>query len=238
MNVRKILIPAAVIGVLFAGSAVLTASASPVEPSYTASALANSVTSSTIKDGEVKSADIGNAQVFGKHFSPAMIAWFTTVYNGSVHEIGLDPALQAKVNAQPTLLSVHCDAMPIALIGGSFKANKTDLSCALTVPAGRWKLDLSAFFHTTAAGPEGTRPQMAARVGSSATAFGDDYGTVFPGTAATIADREITGSATKVVTVTAPTEVKLYAFGYNDDTSANGGGRIEASADFTALKVG
>jgi hypothetical protein len=32
--------------------------------------------------------------------------------------------------------------------------------------------------------------------------------------------------------------VKLYAFGYNDDTSANGGGRIEASADFTALKVG
>ena len=86
-----------------------------------------------------------------------------------------------------------------------------------------------------------TYPQFAIRYGDSYTGtpnWGVDAGTVM-GTAISPAGRvELTGSSVKVVTVTAPTTVNLYGFGYNEDQSGFGGGQIDVSAQVSATKIG
>ena len=162
---------------------------------------------------------------------------------GSVSEDRLSQAVQDKLNkadqvGQDVLgggISKSCDPVVIAHIGGSFKTGKT-LVCSLDLPAGKWMLNTSAFFARTAAGVAGTRPQLAARVGASDTVFGDDYGTILGAEISPTKDRELTGSATKVVD--GGVTVEWYAFGYNDDTSSAGSGDITAAADIVAVRVG
>lgn len=128
------------------------------------------------------------------------------------------------------VLSKTFEPKVIEKIGGSFKTNKTKLG-EFNLPVGKFKIDSNGFFITNAAGPAGTHPQLALRVGATETSFGDDkYGTMFPGDISPTANREITGSTTAVVTVTEPVTVEVFGFGYNDDTSAAGSGRIVATA--------
>lgn len=127
-----------------------------------------------------------------------------------------------------------CDAVTIEHIGGSFKTGKTKV-CEFELPAGVWMLNSSAFFARTTAGAEGTRPQLALRKGASATEFGQDYGTILGAEISPSKDRELTGSATKVV---AGGTVEVFAFGYNDDASSAGSGEITAAADIVAVRVG
>jgi hypothetical protein len=128
------------------------------------------------------------------------------------------------------------DPVVIAHIGGSFKTNKTKVG-EITLPAGRWLLNSTAFFARTAAGPAGARPQLALRVGASDTAFGADFGTILGAEISPAKDRELTGSTVKIVTVTAPTTVEVFAFGYNDDAGSAGSGDITAAASVVAVRV-
>lgn len=124
----------------------------------------------------------------------------------------------------------------IKLIGGSFKTNKS-LVGEFTLPAGTWMINTSAFFARTKAGAEGTRPQLALRVGATDTAFGEDYGTILGAEISPAKDRELTGATVKVVNVTASTKVEVFAFGYNDDAGSAGSGEITASASVVAVRV-
>lgn len=122
-------------------------------------------------------------------------------------------------------------------IGGSFKTQKTKVG-EFTLPAGTWLINTSAFFARTAVGVEGTRPQLALRVGASATEFGTDFGTILGAEISPSKDRELTGSTVKAVTVKASTKVEVFAFGYNDDAGSAGSGDITAAADIVAVRVG
>ena len=116
----------------------------------------------------------------------------------------------------------------VANIGGKF-ADKATVVGKVTLPAGKLKVDADGFWTTLAAGPEGTRPQLALR--------GDGVSvTIFPGEASPLKDRELTGHATAVVNLDAPTEVTVFAFGYNDDTSSAGGGRLQVTASVVATR--
>jgi hypothetical protein len=130
-----------------------------------------------------------------------------------------------------------CPAVVIAHMGGSFKAGKTKV-CSFDLPKGTWLLNSNAFFARTAAGVAGTRPQLALRVGATDTAFGDDYGTILGAEISPAKDRELAASTVKVVTVTAPVTVDVFAFGYNDDTGTAGSGDITAAATIAAVLVG
>jgi hypothetical protein len=92
-------------------------------------------------------------------------------------------------------------------------------------------VDADGFWTTLAAGPTGTRPQLALR-----DTAGHDLGTIFPGEVSPLKDREITGHSTKVVVLSEATTVKVYAFGYNDDTSAAGAGRLQVTASVVATR--
>ena len=133
-------------------------------------------------------------------------------------------------------VSESFDPVVIAHIGGSFKTNKTKVG-EITLPAGTWLLNSTAFFARTAAGVEGTRPQLALRVGASTTAFGDDFGTILGAEISPAKDRELTGSTVKVVTVKESTKVEVFAFGYNDDAGSAGSGDITAAASVVAVRV-
>ncbi|HEY3558514.1 MAG TPA: hypothetical protein VGL05_13670 [Kribbella sp.] len=127
-------------------------------------------------------------------------------------------------------------AKPIAKIGGSFKTNKTSLG-SFTLTPGTWLLNSTAFFARTTKGVPGTRPELALRVGASDTAFGEDYGTILGTEISPSADRELSGSTVKIVTVKATTKVEVFAFGYNDDGGSAGSGEITAAASVAAVQV-
>lgn len=129
------------------------------------------------------------------------------------------------------------DAVVIEKVGGSFKTNKTKLGSVNIKSAGKYRIDISMFAIRNTAGAAGTRPQLAARVGSTDTAFGLDFGTVFPGPLSPTKDREITGSTFKIVTVDGPTTVDLFGFGYNDDQSAAGSGEFSMASSISVTAI-
>lgn len=129
------------------------------------------------------------------------------------------------------------DATTISQIGGSFKTGKTPLG-AFVLPVGIWELKANVVFHTTVAIPDGVRPQFALRVGSTETAFGDDFGTIMGTEISSAADRELTGNSTKLVHVTEPTTVGAFGFGYSDSTGSEGSGKITVAAEVWAVRVG
>jgi hypothetical protein len=142
-----------------------------------------------------------------------------------------DPASDVKGTI---VLDKTCAATTIVNIGGSFATGKTKV-CEFTLPAGKLKMDVSGFFARTAAGPAGTRPELALRVADGST-WGADYGTIFPGEISPTAGRELTGSTFKVLNVSGPVTVEVFAFGYNDDQGTAGSGQIQVSVDVAATR--
>lgn len=59
--------------------------------------------------GSIQGWHIKDGTIYGADINPAAVKWFTTVYNGSVHEEGLDSALKAKVN-KPGVTGVESDS--------------------------------------------------------------------------------------------------------------------------------
>jgi hypothetical protein len=59
--------------------------------------------------GAVSNWHLGKGSVYGDNLGPGMVQWFTTVYDGSVHEKGLDADLKAKIN-KPGITGLESDS--------------------------------------------------------------------------------------------------------------------------------
>jgi hypothetical protein len=88
---------------LITGGIFIANSANAAEPSRDAG---GSIPNSK---GAVTNWHLGKGSVYGDNLGPGMVQWFTTVYDGSVHEKGLDAALKAKVN-KPGITGVESDS--------------------------------------------------------------------------------------------------------------------------------
>lgn len=213
--------------------------------SVTATAPANSVTSGSIVDNEVNTFDIkdksiGGWDVLDNTLPLSKMGWdFRQAIKkadvsqpGVVHEPALDAELKAKVNDKTGETAIfNFEAKPLAHTGGSFKTGKTKLG-EFTLPAGTFKIDMSYFAHTLSAldPAAGTRPQLALRVGASATEFGADYGTLIGTEISPTADRELTDSGFKWILNNAPKTVEVFGFGYQDNTGDTSANKITMSA--------
>ena len=98
----------------------------------------------------------------------------------------------------------------VASIGGSF-ATRATVADTYTLPAGTHQISTDGFFISNAATSGKTRLQVAVRGPA-----GQDFGTCFTGLASMLAQREATCSTTRVVTVSQPTQVTVFVFGYAD----------------------
>jgi hypothetical protein len=187
--------------------------------------------------GAVTNWHLGKGAVYGDNLGPGMVQWFTTVYNGSVHEIGLDADLKAKVNdTRTTVLAASATPADIAKIGGPIAANGTKLSIDLVAPAGKYLVNLGGQIDrkVTAATPDKqTQPQLSLwRDADNDGVFEWQAGEGSISPNATIPDtkdRSVTVAGQTVITLEAETHLKVIAFGYNNDTSAAGGGELAVS---------
>ncbi len=191
--------------------------------------------------GAVTNWHLGKGSVYGDNLGPGMVQWFTTVYNGSVHEIGLDENLKKQLgNGKGGAVTYAPKA--IANIGGSFASRKTEVGELKLAAAGTYLVNTSASFDRKNADEDGyvaptteTYPSLVLRYG---TGDSEDAGTIMGSPVSKAGYVELTGSSTKTVTVTGPTTIKVYGFGYNEDRSAFGGGQITVTAQATAVKIG
>ena len=188
----------------------------------------------------VYSGSIVNGQVFQSDMAPAVNSAYLSTYNNTVGFPALKSDVAAKLNlGQGSVVETVAPAT-ITAMGGSFATGKTNVG-DFTLPAGTWLVNTSAFFLRTVAGVEGTRPQLALRIGDSyepPIVWGTDAGTVMGAEISETVNREVTGSDVKVVVLAAPAKVNVYGFGYNDDQGSAGSGQIKVSAQISAVRIG
>lgn len=149
-----------------------------------------------------------------------------------------DPASDVAGSLSMTPLSAGPEV--ITDIGGTFgkftgTVRATEVG-TFTLPKGTHQVSADGFFTSNAATSGKTRLQLALRV-NDGTDWGKDFGTCFTGAASVLANREATCHTTRVVSVAAPTEVKVYAFGYTDDQGSADSGKFAAIAYVSATYV-
>lgn len=235
MNRKRI---TALIASLVAGSSVLlagTATAAPQDPAGHRQGLSYIPN----QQGAVKNWHLGKGQVYGDNLGPGMVEWFTTVYNGSVHEIGLDADLQKRMTYGG---GFEVKVMPKAIenVGGSYAARATELS-EFTLPAGIWQVTTQARFDRLDSNQAGyvapatdTMPQLTVRqpVTDGPEA---DGGTIMGAAISRAGFTELTGSSVATLVVDgADQTIKVRGFGYNEDRSAFGSAGDGVVAQFTA----
>ncbi|GAB2582357.1 hypothetical protein [Kribbella endophytica] len=189
--------------------------------------------------GAVTNWNLGKGSVYGDNLGPGMVQWFTTVYNGSVHEIGLDANLKNQLgNGKGT--SATFAAKAIEKIGGSFATNKTVVGELKLPGAGIYLVNTQAKFDRKDLGSTGYETPTTETYPSLVVRYdGDkDAGTIMGSPVSKAGFVELTGSSTATVTVTGPTTLNIYGFGYNEDRSAFGGGQITVAGQATAVKIG
>ncbi|HEX7717442.1 MAG TPA: hypothetical protein VF416_09155 [Marmoricola sp.] len=198
----------------------------------TGATAAHLIKSKDIKDNSIKSKDIKDGTIQTSDLNAATIAGLKQQAAGAPVQTPLGAQLAANSTSDPTA---------IADIGGSFgkftatvRATKLD---QVTLPAGTYQLTADGFFHSTEATSGKTRLQLALRVDDGSD-WGKDFGTCFTGAASALADREVSCSSTRVVTVDAPTTVQVFAFGYADDQGSADSGKFVAQSFLSAIAVG
>jgi hypothetical protein len=226
----------AVVGISVAGGS----TASAREPSETrspaATAPANSVNSTSVVNESLTGADVKNGSLYQSDVNPAVVdvfrtpkagsVWSSTLNNDIVTESKLAPSVRAKLN--PVRPAFHSfDRTTIEKIGGPFAANATYVG-EFEQPAGTWNVYTSVFFARTVAGATGTRPQIALRSPANADL---NAGTILGTEISPTKDRELSATAVKHIVLDVPTTIAVYAFGYNDNASAAGGGEIDATVE-------
>lgn len=227
----------AFVAALAAGSSILLAGTATAAPQDPAGRQAGSYISNT--KGAVTNWHLGKGQVYGDNLGPGMVDWFTTVYNGSVHEIGLDADLQKQMTYGG---GFEVKVMPKAIesIGGSYAARATELS-EFTLSAGIWQVTTQARFDRLDSNQAGyvapttdTMPQLTVRqpVTDGPEA---DGGTIMGSAISRAGFTELTGSSVATLVVDgADQTIKVRGFGYNEDRSAFGSAGDGVAAQFTA----
>ena len=239
-----------------AGAAILVAASS------FGAVAANLVTSADIKDQTIKKVDIGKAAVGGDEVKDSSLkmkdlsSGAQSKLKGNTGSTGPSgpqgpagpagpqgpagpagpqgPAGPAGAAGPAVGLSVNETSGPTTVtnIGGSF-ATRATVADTYTLPVGTHQISTDGFFVSTAVTSGFTRLQVAVR-----GAGGQDFGTCFTGTASALAQREATCSTTRVATVTQPTPVTVWVFGYADNQGSADGGLFTAYTSSSALKVG
>ncbi|MEV6285057.1 hypothetical protein [Kribbella sp. NPDC051770] len=228
----------AALGLAGGGGVLLMSSADAAEPQPPAASRDAGGAIPNAK-GAVTNWHLGKGSVYGDNLGPGMVEWFTTVYNGSVHEIGLDANLKNQLaNGKGTAVTLAPKA--IEKIGGSFAANKTTVGELKLPGAGTYLVNTQAKFDRKDAGSTGyetpttdTYPSLVVRYGAD-----KDAGTIMGSPVSKAGFVELTGSSTATVTVDGPTTLNVYGFGYNEDRSAFGGGQITVEGQVTAVRIG
>lgn len=230
-------------GLVAAPSAATAVNADSARAAATVVPSDNTVTSAKIVDRSIGAGDYGLKSMYGTALRDNTVPWLAlgsqlrgeirasqtkadnAALKATAAEDKADDAL-ARPDKGTEAFSKDFAQTTVDKIGGPFASNAT-LIGTITLPKGTLKVDVDGFWTTLAAGPAGTRPQLALR--------GTDVAvTIFPGEASPTANRELTGHATKKVVLAVDTEVKVYAFGYNDDTSGNGAGRLAVTTSIVA----
>jgi hypothetical protein len=191
--------------------------------------------------GAVTNWHLGKGSVYGDNLGPGMVQWFTTVYNGSVHEIGLDADLKNQLgNGKGGAVTFAPKA--ITNIGGSFASRKSVVGELKLPGAGTYLVNTSASFDRKDSTEDGyltptteTYPSLVLRYGAGDA---EDAGTIMGSPVSKGGFVELTGSSTKTVTVDEATTINVYGFGYNENRSDFGGGQITVTAQATAVKIG
>lgn len=235
----------AAVAALLGGSALLPASAVQAPaPRAAAAGIApdNSVDTSAIIDGQIYQSDINDGVESYLRQTPANSVWSSSLNNGIVSEEKLYGPVREKLSWGSLANGpVDIPETAIAKIGGPFLDNATLLG-SVDLPAGTWMVNTSAVFTRIASGASGatgTRPQLALRYNATqGNPYGLSAGTLMGTEISPTMSRELTTSAVETITVTQPTQMSVFGFGYNDDQSAAGGGQITAKARITLLRVG
>lgn len=191
------------------------------------------ITSKDLKDDSVKSRDIRDGTIKMKDLKDTTIE---ALQGPQVAPAPVQTPLGAQLAANETSGVTVIDD-----IGGTFgkftetvRATKLD---EVALPAGTYQLSVDGFFKSTAATSGQTRLQLAVRVDDGSD-WGLDLGTCFTGAASALANREATCATTRVVTLTATTQVQVFAFGYADDQGSADSGKFTAQSFLTAIEVG
>lgn len=237
----------AVVGVVLSGGAA-AAQAADVNPAGSGRQAVVITNSSQVAPDALDGSDIKPLWV--SDFAPAAWAQITGVPYNTVGKPQLKQEVADELaygrSGLPTVIAPKI----IEHLGGPY------FGADLTTPAddqfttlgevqlgkGTWLVNVSGTFHRTAAGVVGSRPQIGLRIGQDQTAgaakWGIDAGTIGGVEISPGNGHDLFGSSTKVITLTGPTTIGVYAFGYNNDTGTAGSGQIEASAVITPVQVG
>lgn len=243
VNIKRI---AAALGISAIALVGTTASASAYEPNITPSA--------TAVPTNIKGWQVADGTLFAADMNPDLVKWFiagpynntvdtNTVKDGALAEKDLNATVRAKLTIGEGSVTSTFDAKDITNIGGSF-ATRATLLGKFDLQPGTWLVTTNATFNRTvsaAAGDPVTRPQLALRYGDDYTTtpvtWGTDAGTIMGVALSPTKDRELVGSSFQTVTVTEKTEVHIYGFGYNDDTSQTFTGNLNVASSTTATRI-
>jgi hypothetical protein len=236
---KKAVAGIAALGLAGGGGVLLMSSANAAEPQPPAAARDAGGAIPNAK-GAVTNWHLGKGSVYGDNLGPGMVQWFTTVYNGSVHEIGLDANLKNQLGNGKGAGTTTFAPKAIEKIGGSFAANKTAVGELKLTAGGTYLINTQAKFDRKDAGSAGYETPTTETYPSLVVRYdGDkDAGTIMGSPVSKSGFVELTGSSTATVTVDGPTTLNLYGFGYNEDRSAFGAGQITVGGQVTAVKIG
>lgn len=124
----------------------------------------------------------------------------------------------------------------VANVGGSFSERATKAG-EFTLPSGKYIITTDALFRSNATTSGNTTLQVAVR-GVDGSQWGSDLGTGFTGSSPSQANREVSTSTTRVVSVDVDTTVEIKVFGYeNNGTGSADSGLFDAEVHVTAIPV-
>lgn len=235
----RIIAAVAVVGLLFGGSALLPASAAPVNPNGS-----GAVRQAALPENSVYHAQINDQVEADLMKTPALSVWTASINKWAVTEDKLAPSVAAKLNSKAGVgWAVDIPAKAINKIGGPFATNATVLGTFELPPVGLYQITTQAVFdradatHADYITPTTeTMPSLVLRFTTDSGGVGD-AGTIMGAQISKAGFVELTGSSVASVRPGAePLTITVYGFGYNEDRSGFGGVDYTpgAKAQFTA----
>lgn len=203
----------------------------------------NSITGADIKNNSLTGADIKNGSINAKQLSTSLQKQLDQrAKDGARGPAGPQgPKGEDGASAELAFADTF-ERTTIQKIGGSFKANATEIS-EFTLAPGTYLIQMDAIFYYNKSTPMTSAPQLQAalRIEDEAKPeeWGVDAGTVFatfPGV--TTHEREAQGSSFRVIELDQESTVTLYGFGYNPSGSGAGAGQFDVMTTVVAQKIG
>lgn len=197
--------------------------------------LDNSLTSADIKNSTLTGADVKDKSLTTKDLSDATVKSLRgqNGTNGTNGVDGTDGVDGEDGIVSPDHKRFGAYAVPV---GGKFAEN-AKMAGRFTMKAGKYLITTDALFRSNQATSGNSSLQVAVR-GADGSTWGSDLGTGFTGSSPEQANREVTTSTTRVVSLDKDTVVTIYVFGYeNNGQGSADSGKFDAEVYFTAVPV-